>query len=206
MNLLDRLLAVRPKRAGQRRHCLARVCRAIGLLLAILVHAPTNSSAQAAPAVIRRLDTLSIGTNFSAYRLNYGERSLQGAAVYVDANYTWRYGLEAEGRWLWLHQRDGVRDSTYLIGPRLQFNGPRDEQRKLRPYTKFLIGVAQFRYPYGYATGRYFVLAPGGGIDYRLSRRIRFRLVDVEYQLWPQFTYGTLSSFGISSGIRVRLF
>jgi hypothetical protein len=28
----------------------------------------------------------------------------------------------------------------------------------------------------------------------------------VEYQAWPQFTYGKLSSFGVSSGLRVRLF
>ncbi len=161
---------------------------------------------QAAPEKIVPWETIGAGGAFSSYRFDYGQRLLLGASVYVDVNYSWRYGIEAEGRWLWLHQRDGVRASTYLIGPRFQFRGLGDEQRRFRPYGKFLVGAATFRYPYHYATGEYFVLAPGGGVDYRLNSRLRLRLADVEYQAWPQFTYGKLSSFGVSSGLRVRLF
>ena len=53
------------------------------------------------------------------------------------------------------------------------------------------------------------VIAPGGGVDFRLNRRIHLRLADFEYQFWPQAAYGTtpaFSSIGVSSGIRVRIF
>jgi len=50
------------------------------------------------------------------------------------------------------------------------------------------------------------VVAPGGGVDYRLNNRIRLRLADLEYQYWPQFTYGAMTSVGVSTGIRVRIF
>jgi len=180
-------------------------CR-IALLLVLSLAALGKCFCQAAPAVIGPLETIAVGGSFSAYRVNYGDRLLLGAAIFVDASYNQHYAIEAEGRWLWLRQRDGVRDSTYLIGPRFPLHGVGDERRRFRPYVKLLVGVAQFRYPYHYATGEYFVLAPGGGVDYRLNPRIRVRLVDVEYQCWPQFTYGSLSSLGVSSGLRFRLF
>ena len=71
---------------------------------------------------------------------------------------------------------------------------------------KALAGVGEFNFPYNYATGSYLVVAPGGGLDYRINRLIRIRVADFEYQLWPQFTYGSMSSFGVSTGIRVRIF
>ena len=57
------------------------------------------------------------------------------------------------------------------------------------------------------------VRPPGGRFDrrrpeqgLRINHRIRLRAVDFEYQLWPQFTFGFLSSYGVSTGIRVRIF
>jgi hypothetical protein len=35
---------------------------------------------------------------------------------------------------------------------------------------------------------------------------VRLRLIDGEYQYWPQFTFGPLSSYGISAGLRIRVF
>ena len=191
---------------GARYAQLERSCLAAALLLATALGTVTNCFCQAAPAVIGPWETIAVGGTFSAYRLNYGDRFLMGAAVYIDASYTNHYGIEAEARWLWLHQRDSVRDATYLIGPRYTLNGFGGVRRKFRPYLKFEVGAAQFRYPYRYATGSYFVLAPGGGIDYRLNSRLRLRLIDIEYQRWPQFTYGSFSSFGVSSGLRIRLY
>jgi hypothetical protein len=50
------------------------------------------------------------------------------------------------------------------------------------------------------------VLAPGGGVDYRWKRRISFRLADVEYQIWPQFNFGSMTSVGVSAGVRYHIF
>jgi hypothetical protein len=68
------------------------------------------------------------------------------------------------------------------------------------------VGFGQFNYPYNLGTDTDLVIAPGGGIDYRITHRIRVRVADFEYQFWPQFHYGALLSYGISSGIRVRIF
>jgi hypothetical protein len=70
---------------------------------------------------------------------------------------------------------------------------------------KGLVGIGQFNYPYNYAKETDLVVAGGGGVDYRLTNRIRWRAADFEYQMWPQFTFGRMSSYGLSSGIRIMI-
>jgi hypothetical protein len=43
-------------------------------------------------------------------------------------------------------------------------------------------------------------------MEFRASRRIYFRVVDFEYQDWPQAHYGNLIPFNISAGLKVRIF
>jgi hypothetical protein len=43
-------------------------------------------------------------------------------------------------------------------------------------------------------------------VDYRVNHRIHIRVADVEYQDWPQFTYGAMTSVGVSAGLRVGIF
>jgi hypothetical protein len=109
--------------------------------------------------------------------------------------------VEGEATWLWLHQQDNVHDETYLMGPRYNFNGP----GRWGPYAKVLIGNGQFNFPFNYAHGGYLVVAGGGGIDYHLNRKFALRVADVEYQYWPQFTFGTLSSIKVSAGVQYRI-
>ncbi|WP_353072154.1 hypothetical protein [Tunturiibacter gelidiferens] len=92
-------------------------------------------------------------------------------------------------------------ESTYLIGPRVQFRrGP------YTPYVKTLVGLGYFNYPYESAQGRYFVIAPGAGVDLMLGQNLKIRLIDIEYQEWPQFTFGTISPYGVSFGFSYRVF
>lgn len=146
--------------------------------------------------------TLSAGGTFSTYYVGYGQRTLLGASAFVDASTRGFLGVEAEGRWLNFNQVADVHDETYLIGPRFTFK----TIGRFHPYAKVLVGYGQFTFPYNYAHGTYFVVAPGVGCDFRLNRRLSVRLVDFEYQDWPQFTYGALPSYGVSSGIRFRIF
>jgi len=144
------------------------------------------------------------GGTVSLYEVGYGQRELAGVSAYVDTNLTTRYGIESEARWLVLHQAADVHATTWLAGPRvsidaLAFHG-------FSPYVKVLAGVADFNYPYNYATGKYFVVSPGVGVDYRISQRMRIRLIDVEYQTWPQFSFGTMNSYGVSIGLSYRVF
>lgn len=157
--------------------------------------------AQALPTATGPGAYVAVGVGGALYRADYGKNDLGGAVVWVDASLPRKIGLEAEGRFLRYHQQTQVYQDTYLIGPRYAFR-----PSHLVPYVKMPVGLGHMRFPYNYGTGNYFVLAPGGGVDYWLGDRVRIRAVDVEYQFWPQFTFGTLHPYGVSAGVAFRIF
>jgi len=145
--------------------------------------------------------TLSAGATASGYQVQYGEQKLLGVTALVDVDTRRRIGLEAEGRWLLFHQSNDVHVTEWEAGPRYHFSHGR-----LQFYGKGMVGIGQFNFPYNFAKGNYLVIAPGGGVDYRWTRRMTLRLADVEYQIWPQFTYGSMTSAGVSVGLRYNIF
>jgi hypothetical protein len=144
---------------------------------------------------------LTVGATATGYALQYGDRKLIGIAAIADLDTKRRIGFEGEAQWLVFHQTANVHTTTWLVGPRYHLTYGR-----FQPYAKGLIGFGQFNYPYNLGRDTDLVIAPGGGVDYRINRRVRVRLADFEYQFWPQFHYGALSSYGVSSGIRIRIF
>ena len=121
---------------------------------------------------------------------------LYGGGAYVDAKFNRWLVIEAEGRWLRLHQYQGIEEDSYLIGPRVPiatFHG-------VTPYGKFLFGMGNG----GFLTGTTLALVGGGGIDYRLSRRFTLRAFDFEYQQWHAGPM--LYPYGGSIGISYKLF
>ena len=163
--------------------------------------ATREASAQAVPTATGPGPYISVGGTLDYYKLNYGEHTVGGGSIYVDLHPHKTYGVEIEAKTFRFHQENGVRQSTLLAGPRYSIGSGR-----ILPYVKVLAGIGRFQYPYGYATGNYFVLAPGAGVDFELNRRLKIRVLQFEYQSWPQFTYGNLHAYGISSGISVRIF
>jgi hypothetical protein len=145
--------------------------------------------------------SLTAGGTVSGYEVGYGQQKLLGVAAIVDAESRRPLGFEGETRWLMYHQTDGIHATTWSAGPRYRF-----DRGKLQFYGKGLIGVGDFTFPYNYAHGSYLVISPGGGVDYRYTRQISFRIADFEYQYWPQFTFGAMSSYGLSAGIRYHIF
>jgi hypothetical protein len=143
---------------------------------------------------------VSVGVAASGYTLGYGDRRIIGMAAWIDADTIRRFGFESEMRRLEFRQTANVHAETYLTGVRYHLNLARTQ-----PYVKVLGGYGHFNFPNNYAKGSYFVIAGGGGVDYRLSHRWTVR-ADVEYQSWPQFTYGPMNSIGANVGIRYRVF
>lgn len=178
------------------------------VLLAVCVGSGRAAYAQAAPSADAGGMRLSAGGTVSGYELGYGQVKVGGESVFVDADTLRHFGVEGEARWLTLHlpadQKGPAGDetaSTYLAGLRYsRYFG------RFQPYAKGLVGIGKFNYPYNYATETDLVVAPGGGVDFRITRRIRWRAVDFEYQFWPQFIFGQMSAYGFSSGIRVKIF
>jgi hypothetical protein len=172
--------------------------------LPLLLAVTHSAAAQALPAGIGPGSYTTVGVAGSFFKSDYGQTNLYGLNVFVDANITRRVGIEAEARFLRHPGNDpqSVSMNTYMVGPRISL-----KPRGWVPYVKMPIGVAHMTFPYGYATGSYLALAPGAGLELWLpGNRVHIRLVDAEYQIWPQFTYGKLNPYGVSAGISIRVF
>lgn len=196
-----------------KRHTLTRAWFVL-LATALLLASVSAVRAQVAPAGRQDVLRLSAGVIGSGDTFQQeGDRKMLGIGGFVDADTSGHYGVEAEGRWVEFHQREGVHAETYSIGGRYHFV----LGRRWQPYGKGLVGFGNFTYPYGYAQGtRDLVITAGGGVDFRWTRRITLRVVDFEYQDWPEFAYtststgktvtGNLTSLNGSIGFKVRIF
>ena len=171
------------------------------VLFLVVIGGMRSVAAQVVADATAQHPSIWVGGGASGYNLQYGEQKAVGFTAFVEANSARNFGIVGEGRWLEYHEFNDVHAETYLVGPRYYFH-----HNRLEPYAKGLVGFGDFNFPYNYAHGKYFVFAVGGGVDFRLSPRWSVRLADFEYQDWPQFTFGSMSVVGISSGIRYRIF
>jgi hypothetical protein len=171
------------------------------LLLAMsLVCAAQLAYSQARPTASGPGSFIAVGGGGSIYQSDYGKQKLAGGFVVGDVNFTWRYGVEAEARFLNLHSSEQVKESNYLVGPRIMLRSG-----DLQPYVKALIGVGNITFPFDYAHGSFLTYAPGAGVDYSIGDRLIVRVVDFEYQIWPEFSFSSLRPYGVSTGLVIRL-
>ena len=170
-----------------------------GLMMALLL-CGRQAVAQAVPTATGPGTGITVGAMGSYYNVNYGQRDVGGVALYADTNLTWRIGLEAQAQSLRFGEEFGKRTDTYLAGPRYSWHN-----RRLQPYAKVLVGLGRFRAPYGYGDATSFVIAPGGGVDFKLAERLTVRLVDVQYQAWPNFPLGSTHPYGVNAGISIEV-
>jgi len=143
---------------------------------------------------------LSAGVTGNGVYVQYGERKMVGITGFVDFDTMHNLGIEGEARFVQYLQTQDLHFSTYSAGVRYRRNYGR-----LQPYVKGLVGEGFFNFPYNYATGHYMVVTAGGGVDYRLNRNIHIRAADAEWQYWPQFTYGAMTTASVSAGIRIKI-
>ena len=193
MNNLDHLKNGRDSRA--------RMLSRRGLLSCLMVAVVTLLGGMSGLAQTRESATAGrgfiwTGGGASGYYLQYGGEKIIGLTGFLDADSVRRMGIEAEGRWLDLHETHNVHAETFLAGPRYHL-----DMGRFQPYAKGLAGMGKFNFPYNYATGKYFVIGVGGGMDYLINPRLSVR-GDFEYQYWPQFTFGPMSSGGLSVSLR----
>ena len=164
--------------------------------LSVVFGAAGSAGAQASPTATGPGGYLVLGVGASAYHIEYGQRTLGGLQGWVDFKPIPRLSLEGEVRRLDRNEDLGTHATTFLLGPRFS-----RQRRGIEPYGKVLAGSGHFVFPYSYATGNYFVVSGGGGVDVHLGNRLRVRVVDFEYQRWPRFSFGSMPSYGVSAGI-----
>jgi hypothetical protein len=154
--------------------------------------------AQAAPTAIRRA-AIQVGVAGSAYTLDYGEGYEEGITVYGDLDFTRHLGVEALYRNASIHTPRDIGENHLLIGPRYKF-----EHGRFAPYAKGLIGEGTINFQQGYNltaySENYFIYALGGGADLHVTRHVNVRLIDFEYQIWPNFQPHGLTPYGYSVG------
>src|SRR5579863_2986995 len=121
-----------------------------------------------------------VGAQFSTFNPDYGcgnnsafacwSDHLDGISSYTFANHIYRtIGAEGEARLLNWGGPGIVFQTSYLAGPRMDFF----HYKNVMLSPKLLLGKGQITLNHLYAgSGHYFVYAPGGVLDYRISRRI----------------------------------
>lgn len=120
--------------------------------------------------------------------------------MFTDFYPQWRFGIEAEARYLRLHDSEDVTQTNYLIGPRVFVHSGREQI-----YVKFLVGDGHIDLPFHYGHGDFLTLAPGGGVDLPLNDYVSVRVFDFEYQLWRDFPFGTMRPYSVSAGLSIRV-
>ena len=80
---------------------------ACAVLLATSLVGLAKAHAQSPEAATGDWSMLSAGGSVNATRLQYGQHWMVGGTAFVDANFTWRYGIEGETNWEVLRSTDG---------------------------------------------------------------------------------------------------
>ena len=173
------------------------------LLTAGTVYAQVAQSASGGEA------KLWAGGEFSDFTPDYGSDRLLGAGVIIDFNLTPKMGAVGEARWLrWNNSSDGGEtQADYLLGPKYRVY----QHGRFSLNAKLVAGGVWITFPNDIGRGSYFAFAPGGFVDYRLSRKFLLR-GDYEYQFLPaapnipgQPNNG-LTPHGFSVGVEYRVF
>jgi hypothetical protein len=142
--------------------------------------------------------------DYNGIAITTSPNRIYGPGAYVDIHFSRWIQIEGEGRWLRFNKLinrylpNGNGETTYLIGPRI----PIVTFHRVTPYGKFLVGLGSANF----IDGNAFVLAYGGGVDYRLTHRLTLRAVDFEYQQWRINSSTTLWPYGGSVGVSYKIF
>jgi hypothetical protein len=186
--------------------CSVVIRRSIPIFLCVvLAAAAVSARAQVVPAARSRTFTLNAGGLGSLFQPDYdagqgmvetSPNRLYGFGAYVDARFSRWVQIEGEGRWLHFNKYLGADENSYMIGPRV----PIHDFHGWTPYGKVLVGWGSG----SFLSGRTGAFAFGGGVDYRLSRKLTLRAIDFEYERWN--VTPTLWPYGGSVGLSYRVF
>lgn len=174
-----------------------------GMLAASMVHG------QAVPSARGGVQSLWVGAEYASFQAGFPVGSsfrMNGIGGFVNYNWNHQVGIEGHVRILNLNTWNGESQQDYLAGPRYTFL----HSNKLRPYAAFQLGMVHIQYPFSMGSGNSFALAPGGGLEYRLSRKWSVRGA-YEFQILrntPSFTNEpqfSVKPSGFTGGISYRI-
>jgi hypothetical protein len=156
-----------------------------------------------------KLSDIEVGGGFLDENSDYGKQPVSGIAVWGIYNINRTIGLQAEGNFGTIRTPADIQESNFGIGPRVSAHWHHTSL-----YGLFVVGLGMVtnnpqdvpsfrpesaRNPYG-------IFGFGAGVEYRVSRKIVVRPIQIEVQKWTAFTPHTLSpmlyTFGVSYVVR----
>ena len=177
----------------------------------ILCLALCPAMAQVAPSATGSHTSLSAGGLFTVTQPDFdpnlttitndgvvtSSNHLYGIGGFVDYRMSRWVQLEAEGRWERWNQTQGytINENQYAIGIR----DPIHTFGHITPYAKVMAGLGTANF----LTGRAALFSYGGGMDYRLTKRISLR-ADFEQQSWR--VTPTMKPYTGAIGFSYRIF
>jgi opacity protein-like surface antigen len=165
--------------------------------------------AQVVPSAIWPGHTLWLEGNVSGYHAGFPYNSNQrilGVGVAADYHLNTRIDAEAEVHFMRYESFHGNKEDSYLLGPRYLLRN----FGNLQPNAQCLIGMAKMQYPFQIGDQNYFVIAPGAGISYHMTRKWALH-AEYEYQAWrgsPNIANEPshrITPNGLSVGVAYRL-
>jgi hypothetical protein len=172
------------------------VVKKIGFFAIVFLLLPAGLVAQNSQSATGGEAALWGGAEASAFNPDWGcpnsnpfcQYDLIGPTALVDFNLHGKYGIEGEARWLhWRGAGNGEIESNYLAGPHYRLA----RFHRVSAWAKLELGggwITTPDYPQpGSLKGSYFVYAPGGTVDYYVTRRLAIR-GDYEWEIWPGFS------------------
>ncbi|MGD0913221.1 MAG: outer membrane beta-barrel protein [Terracidiphilus sp.] len=173
--------------------------------LALFFAAIISASAQVVPSAYREGMSIHAGGEGSAFQPDYAYNGiaqtspdrLYGFGAYFDVHFSRWLQIEGEGHWLRFNQFRNIGQNTYMIGPKI----PIWEFHRWTPYGKAMIGWGSGP---GWLNGKSTSIAYGGGIEFRMTRKLTLRPFDFEEEYWN--TKPALHPYGASAGISYRVF
>lgn len=167
--------------------------KSIGLF--VLFFVPAALLAQSPKSAIGGDASIWAGGEISDFNPDYGctsnmvfncSNDLIGVTALVDFNLNPKWGAEGEARWLHWNGHGSEVESNYMAGPRYRIY----QRGRFSYWGALMAGGGWITTPFypaaGSLKGSYFVYAPKGSVDFRLSHRLSLR-ADYEYQFWPSF-------------------
>ncbi len=137
----------------------------------------------------------------------YGSNErIWGWGVSADYHLNGRIDAEAETHFIRYSGFHSTKEDSYLIGPRYLLKSVGN----IQPNVQCVVGIAKMQYPFQIGKQNYFVIGPGAGVSYRITRGWSLR-AEYEYQAWqgsPNFVNEparTISPSGLNVGVAYQL-
>ncbi len=168
--------------------------RSCVIVVAVLIFSMSSLQAQAVYTAYRNT-RIQAGGGFLYLSPDYSDAHIKGISFWGDYDVRPWIGAEFSGHLGSIITPSDIAEDSYMIGPRAMYH-----KRKFTAYGKLLFGRATITNQDYNLSSSYNAYAFGGGLEYRATRKINIRAVDVELQKWPDFEPNTLSPVAITIG------